>query len=123
MDSFGHVNNAVYLSYLEDARWHAFEQQGWLDYLKVNQLFPVIISYQLNYRRELRMMEPFSVETRWSLKGDMLINHHIIRNHTGQKVLTAVAKLLLVDQNRRGVSLPAEFRQMMEQSHGANTAN
>ena len=38
LDSFGHVNNAVYLNYLEQARWDILKKSDLLGYFKKKQL-------------------------------------------------------------------------------------
>lgn len=42
LDSFGHVNNAVYLQYAEAAKWDFFSKSGTLSLLQEEKLFPVI---------------------------------------------------------------------------------
>ena len=56
LDSFGHVNNAVYLQYAEAAKWDFFYKSGMIDEMKANNLFPVILENKLRYMHELRMM-------------------------------------------------------------------
>ena len=54
LDSFGHVNNAVYLNYLEQARWEMFlENEEWSAFLKKNEVFPAVIENRIRYLREL----------------------------------------------------------------------
>ncbi len=43
LDSFNHVNNAVYVSYMEQARWEVFRETGTLDYLNENRILPAVI--------------------------------------------------------------------------------
>jgi len=51
-DRFGHVNNARYLEFLEEARWAQFEACG-LDiaFFKANGIFPVVVRQSISYRR------------------------------------------------------------------------
>ena len=42
LDSYGHVNNAVYLNYFEQARWEIFRNLNLIDYFKKNELFLVV---------------------------------------------------------------------------------
>ena len=51
-DRFGHVNNARYLEFLEEARWAHFEDQG-LDtaFFKTHGIFPVVVRQSISYRR------------------------------------------------------------------------
>ena len=54
MDAMGHVNNIVYLQYLECARVGFFEGKGWnsRDASPTRQ-GPVVVSQTFNYRRQL----------------------------------------------------------------------
>lgn len=54
MDALGHVNNVIYLQYLESARIAFFEAKGWnsVDVGSTGQ-GPVVVSQTFNYRRQL----------------------------------------------------------------------
>ena len=51
-DRFGHVNNARYLEFLEEARWEHLEERG-LDtaFFKAHGVFPVVVRLSISYRR------------------------------------------------------------------------
>jgi len=51
-DRFGHVNNARYLEFLEEARWAHLEERG-LDtaFFKAHGIFPVVVRLSISYRR------------------------------------------------------------------------
>ena len=55
LDSFGHVNNATYLTLFEEARWE-YITQGGHGLKEVHQLQegPVILEANLKYRKELK---------------------------------------------------------------------
>ena len=51
-DRFGHVNNARYLEFLEDARWEHLEERGLTaDFFKAQGIFPVVVRISISYRR------------------------------------------------------------------------
>jgi thioesterase-3 len=51
-DRFGHVNNARYLEFLEDARWEHLEARGLTaDFFKAQGIIPVVIRISVSYRR------------------------------------------------------------------------
>lgn len=65
LDSFGHVNNAVYLSLFEEARWDLITRNGYgLDRILVTNLGPVILEAQVKFRRELRLRDRITITTR-----------------------------------------------------------
>ena len=54
LDSFGHLNNAVYLRILEQARWAFISERGFgLDHIRKSGLGPVILEIQMKFMREL----------------------------------------------------------------------
>ncbi len=50
MDSFGHVNNTVYLRWCETARIAYFERVGLLEKMKVQRLGPILARATLDFR-------------------------------------------------------------------------
>ncbi|MCF7529950.1 acyl-CoA thioesterase [Neisseria lisongii] len=49
LDGYGHVNNARYLEFLEEARWAFFDTQGWLPLL--DNICLAVVRADLRYRR------------------------------------------------------------------------
>lgn len=60
LDAFEHVNNATYLTYLEEARLHWFAQiEGpW----HTDTVAPVVAAVQANYRRQLAWPATLAIE-------------------------------------------------------------
>jgi YbgC/YbaW family acyl-CoA thioester hydrolase len=58
LDTFGHVNNAVYLDIFEEARWDFITKNGYgLDYIKQTQIGPVILEANIKYKKEVKNRE------------------------------------------------------------------
>ena len=54
MDAMGHVNNSLYLQYVESARVGYFEAFGWNSRdMGSDRQGPVVVSQTFNYRRQL----------------------------------------------------------------------
>ena len=54
MDAMGHVNNMIYLQYLESARVGYFEAIGWgIRIVDGRKQGPVVASQTFNYRRQV----------------------------------------------------------------------
>ena len=50
LDTFGHVNNAVYLALLEEARWDLLTQNNYgLDKIVATQIGPTILEIKINF--------------------------------------------------------------------------
>lgn len=54
LDTFGHVNNAAYLTLYEEARWDFITRNGYgLERIKKEMKGPVILEANVKYKREL----------------------------------------------------------------------
>ena len=64
LDSFGHVNNAVYLQLFEEARWELLSEQGYgLEVIQETQQGPVILEVQMKFKPELRARDEITIHT------------------------------------------------------------
>lgn len=64
VDLLGHMNNATYLQILEEARWDLITRNGYgLPELVKQQKAPVILSVNLEFKKELRLREKIKIET------------------------------------------------------------
>ncbi len=65
LDSFGHVNNAVYLELLEEARWDFITANGYgIDTIHKEKKGPVVLEINIKYRKELLNREFITIESR-----------------------------------------------------------
>lgn len=64
LDTFGHVNNATYLSLLEEARWDFITKNGY-GLKKIHELGigPTILEVHLNFIKEIRLRELITIQT------------------------------------------------------------
>ena len=64
LDFLGHVNNAMYLTLLEEARWDLVTKNGYgLKKIQETGLSPVILEIKLSFFKELRLREEVIIET------------------------------------------------------------
>lgn len=64
LDTFGHVNNAAYLTLFEEARWEIITQNGFgLKKIRESGLGPTILEIKLCFFREIRLREKIIIET------------------------------------------------------------
>lgn len=113
LDSNGHVNNAVYLNYLEAARWEGFFESGAIDILKKQEISPVIIETQIKYIKELLMFDDFEVITEWTSTGVYILNKHKIKDKAGVTIAKAESKLVLVSKDRVIYDIPKELNEKL----------
>lgn len=65
LDTFGHVNNAVYLELYEEARWERITQNGY-GLKEVHQLKkgPIILDVSVKFLKELKLREDIQITVR-----------------------------------------------------------
>jgi|SRR5690606_1741911 len=64
LDTFGHVNNAVYLQLYEEARWQFITENGYgLNKIKSTGLGPVILEIKIRFIKELRLREKIIIHS------------------------------------------------------------
>lgn len=102
LDSFGHVNNAVYLHYLEEARWNMFcENPQCRSYIIENGLFPAVIETKIKYISELKAFSYAYVLTDWNYDGNYIIAKHKIYHSESDYIASkATVKMLLLSKER-----------------------
>ncbi len=110
LDSYNHVNNAVYLNYLEQSRWEILKQLKLLDYFRKNELLLVVIDIHIRYIREAIVFDELVIKTIIETKSPYIIFKHTIYNtKTGLKVSKADVKTLLIDKEKNPCDMPEGF--------------
>ena len=113
LDSYGHVNNAVYLQYLEQARWEIMKEMNLLDYLSDQELLMVVIETRIRYIREACLFDELVVETDIQPGSPFVIFRQRIRNQkSGLLVSRASVKTILIDTHKMARDLPEEIQRM-----------
>lgn len=65
LDSFGHVNNAVYAQLYEEARWDFITKNNFgLARIKELQIGPVILDMKIRFKRELLNREQIIIKSK-----------------------------------------------------------
>lgn len=108
LDTFGHVNNAVYLQILEEARWELITQNGFgLEEIKKSGKGPVILEVTLRFRRELKLRDKVVIKTRLgSYEGKIGTILQTIENEQGKVHADAEFKFGLFDTTERKLISP-----------------
>ena len=110
IDAFGHVNNAVYSTYLEQARLDALGQLGSV----------ILARVEIDFRAEIRLGDEVEVHSRCSRIGTKSFDlEHEIR--VGDQV-AAEAKSVLVGfdyETRRSAPLADELKERLSDSRAS----
>ena len=100
-DFYGHVNNARYLEFLEEARWGYLEEGLDLGYWKKLGLGFIVASITINYRRPAAMGVDLEIRSHMSHLGGKsgVIHQEVINGGTGKTVAEADVTFVVVDLN------------------------
>ncbi|MEI7726263.1 MAG: acyl-CoA thioesterase [Bacteroidota bacterium] len=110
LDSYSHINNAVYLNYFEHARWEFFRQLGLVDFLKENDNLPVVTDVHIRYQREIKLYDELVIESFCTQEKPYLIFQQKIKNlSSGLNAARATTKLIFIDKNKIPRDVPAEI--------------
>lgn len=110
LDSYGHVNNAVYLQYLEQARWEIMKKEKILEYLKKHGLLLVVAEIRIRYMRETNLFDELIIESDLSPEPPYLVFNQKIRNRKSNRLVTkAQVKTIFINKNRIPQDIPPLF--------------
>jgi len=108
LDSYGHVNNAVFLNYFEHARWELFREKGLLEQLTTEGLFLVVVEVNIRYQHELRLGDTFEILSSVKKHDPFILFDQRMRiAGKGTAVARARVKTVFVDQQRISHDIPA----------------
>lgn len=116
LDLFGHVNNARYLEFLEEARWAAFENAVGLDDLARKGYAFTVVNININYRRPALINDILSVEsqvTRWNRHSAVI--HQVVKlKGTGTVVADADVTFVVLDtKKQKAAALEGEILDLL----------
>ncbi|MEI7895973.1 MAG: acyl-CoA thioesterase [bacterium] len=110
LDSYNHINNAVYLNYFEHARWEFFRELNLYSFLKENDNLPVVTDVHIRYQREIRLFDELRIESFCVPEKPYLVFQQKIMNlTTGLSSARATTKLIFIDKNRIPRDVPSEI--------------
>jgi thioesterase-3 len=117
LDLYGHVNNARYLEFLEEARWGFTDTHGSLDYFTAAGIAFVIVNVNINYRRAALMGEELRIETAMKKIGSRSgVIHQVVKlKGTETVVADADVTFVIFDTKRNAaMAMDGELRTMFE---------
>jgi acyl-CoA thioester hydrolase len=117
VDALGHVNNAAYLTYLEQARVTYFQELGLWDGL-TGKVGPIMARCEIDYRLPLVAADHVVVYTRCTRLGTRSFDTEqlIARARDGAAEVAAQSKIILVvyDYNAlRSTPMPEAWRERL----------
>ena len=122
LDVFGHVNNAVHLTYIENARIAYAQDVLGIDSL--DGLLLIVASVKIDFRSRANLGETLEVGARASRVGTKSFDlDHEVRGPDGRLVAEAQTTLVAFDYgNDRTMPVPDEWRERIESYESRSTA-
>ncbi|MBC7428189.1 MAG: acyl-CoA thioesterase [Bacteriovorax sp.] len=110
LDTFGHVNNAVYLDLYEEARWDFITKNNLgLKEILETKVGPVLLDLQLTFRAELKLREKIKIvsqaRTEMRNKFIMQLDQKMIKED-GKIASTITLSVGMMDLNARKLIAP-----------------
>lgn len=108
LDSFGHVNNAVYLELYEEARWDFITNNGYgLEVVKRLQKGPVILEVNVKYKKELVNRETIIIESKTTdIRGRITTLSQVMKKSDGSIASEASFMVGFFDLQKRTLIAP-----------------
>lgn len=114
-DSLGHVNNAVYHSYLENCRTHWLDDCLGLKIFESGDRIPIILAHtSIDYLGQLRLATELRITCALTKVGRKSFQHHYLI--FGDDNICAKASAVLVWYNfdeQQSIQIPEEERKIM----------
>lgn len=108
VDSYGHVNNATYLTLYEEARWESITPRGYgFNEIHQKQQGPVILEVNVKFIKEIRLRESITITTKllkYEGKVGQMVQQMI--KEDGTVASEAVLTFGLFDMKARKLILP-----------------
>jgi thioesterase-3 len=113
---FGHVNNARYLEFLEEARWEWLNRYATFAFFEKYKLSFVVVSITINYKRPSVLNDVLDISVTVKTIGNKSATVHqvITRKTDGKLVAEADVTFAMVDNaTGRAVELSEEMKKML----------
>jgi acyl-CoA thioester hydrolase len=114
LDAFGHVNNAVYLTYVENARLEYMRDVLGIDSL--SDLLVIVARIGIDFRSRATLGETVEIGSRVTRIGDKSFDlDHEIRGPDGRVIAEAHTVLVAFDYAKdAAITIPTEWRERIE---------
>jgi thioesterase III len=117
LDVYGHVNNARYLEFLEEARWSFIEQQMPIQEFEKRGIAFVVVNININYRQPALLDYIIEIKTEMVKIGHQSakIHQEIILSGGDKRIADADITFVALDgKTGRVLPLEGELRRSLE---------
>jgi YbgC/YbaW family acyl-CoA thioester hydrolase len=110
LDSYNHVNNAVYLNYFEQARWEIMKETGLLKKLVRDKIFLVVTHIKIRYSKEAFLFDNLLITTTVEITGPYVVfKQRMINEDTGDRLSVAEVKTIPLNSERVPCGVSQDF--------------
>jgi acyl-CoA thioester hydrolase len=113
IDAQGHVNNAKYLTYMEQARMAYFLHLGIWDGSSFVEIGTILAQTLVNYLAPIRLLQPVRVGVRVARLGtkSLTMAYRLEDAHTGQELANGESIIVTYDyQQHASIPIPEAWR-------------
>lgn len=111
LDVYGHVNNARYLEFLEEARWAAVEKTLDLEALAREGYAFTVVNINISYRRPAYINEILHIETHLSRLGERsAVIHQAVKLKGTETVIADADVTFVMFDTKKRATAPLEGR-------------
>ncbi len=117
LDLYGHVNNARYLEFLEEARWAMIESEIDLGELKNRGIGMVVVNINIDYKSPAGLGDILHVSSRISRIGSKsaTVEQLITQKTTEHLVAAAQVNFVVIDiQTQKVITIDEPLRQLLQ---------
>lgn len=114
LDVYQHVNNARYLEFLEEARWHGLENSDSFHWMTAHNIAFVVVNININYRRPAVLSDLLTITSQLQqLNGKSgILSQVITLEPEGQVVADALITFVCIDlKTQKALALEGELRE------------
>lgn len=120
IDLFGHVNNVMYMKYVQASRVNYWEKTTIYKHYVEGKIGPLLAATSCQFRKPLFYPGNVTIKTGVEfIKNTSFGLHHHLFNQAGELVATAEDVIVMFDFNKNEkVQIPEEIRMIIEKTEG-----
>jgi acyl-CoA thioester hydrolase len=113
IDSFGHVNNSVYLNYMEHARWKMLNEEGiTLHQITQEKQWPVIQSIEIQYLKPSFSGDSLDITTRITEASRVRFQLEQVIHRGDSAIAKALVNSVVINEAGRPIELPSHYKRL-----------
>ena len=121
LDPQWHVNNARYLSFLEQARMSYLVQLGLWDGLDFNRLGLIVADIHISYLAPMLIFHNYRLDQRVARLGNksLIFEYQLVDEASGERMATAEAVMVAYDyDSHSSIPVPDNWRRKISEYEG-----